>query len=652
MDSIASGEKASTFPALFKSQAERLGNKKISIREKDYGIWQSYSWAEAWKRASEFALGLAALGFHSGDRLCIVGDNRPELYWGMLAAQCLGGEPVPLYQDSIEREMEYIVSNVEARFAFVEDQEQVDKMIGIKDNCSHLEIVIYKDSRGLRNYRQDYLHSYESVREKGVEFAASHPGYLDAEIAKVQPDDVAVICYTSGTTGAPKGTLLSHDNFIYSSRRIIELEGLSSQENETILAYLPMAWAGDLYMSYGLSIAGGYTVCCPESSETVMNDLREIGPSFFFAPPRIWENLLTTVMIRMDDAGAIKRKMFHYFIGLASRMQKQTREGQSPGWLDRLLYQLGKILVFGPVLDNLGMSRMRVAYTAGEAMGPEIFNFFRSLGINIKQIYAMTEAGIYISIPATHEIRPDSCGPPVPWIEVKIGDNREVLVKGRTLFQGYLKNEKANKEAFEGEYFKTGDAGFIDHEGFLRIIDRAKDIGKLNDGTLFAPKYIENKLKFSPFIKEAVTVGQGRPYVALMVCIDPESVGNWAERRNLAYSSYTDLAQKPEVIDLITREVEKVNQSLSEEEELVGAQIRKFLILHKELDPDDEELTRTRKVRRGFVADKYADLISALYSDQNHVQTEAQVTYEDGRQATIKADLAIRTLDREMAGAA
>jgi long-chain acyl-CoA synthetase len=644
MQSATGGNGAGlTFPLLLQETAERLGDKGVAIREKDYGIWQSYTWSHVLGEVHDFALGLAALGFKRGDRICIVGDNRPQLYWGMLAAQYLGGVPVPLYQDSIEREMQYIVSHCEARFALVEDQEQVDKFLGIKAECPKLERVIFKDARGLRNYDQDFLIGYPAVQERGRAFARENPDYLKAELARNQPDEPAVICYTSGTTGRPKGVILSHKNLIASTLHWMDFEHLG--EREEILAYLPIAWAGDMFLSSALAIAGGHTVNCPESGATVMQDLREVGPTIFFGPPRIWENLLTNVMIRMEDASWLKRKAFHYFIALAQRIQERRSADRPVSLGQRILYALGNLLVYGPLKDNLGLGRVRLAYTAGEAIGPEIFEFFRSLGINFKQIYAMTEAGIFISIPGTGEVKPNSTGRPVPWVDVKIAESGEVLVRGVGLFKGYLKDETATREAFEGDFFKTGDAGMFDHLGQLRIIDRAKDVSKLQDGTLFAPKYIENKLKFSPYIKEAVAVGQARPAVACMINIDPESVGNWAERRNIAFSSYTDLSQKPEVMELIGAEIRRVNASLAEEEALRGAQIRRWLILHKELDPDDEEITRTRKVRRRFVGEKYKALIDALYSDVDHVETEAKVTFEDGREALVHANIRIHSVN-------
>ena len=630
---------AGTFPQLFLENVSKFGNKRTSIREKEYGIWQSYSWQQAWEHVCDFANGLAALGFQRGDRICIVGDNRPKLYWAMLAAQCLGGVPVPLYQDSIEKELQFIVQHAEARFALAEDQEQADKLISIKPDCPQLKYVVYEDPRGMRNYPQEHLLSFERVCESGRAFAQEHAGYLEQELAQGDPEDMAVICYTSGTTGKPKGVMLSHRNFTETSRRTLAYEHLGQ---ETVLAYLPMAWVGDFFLSFGLSIVGGFTVHCPEDAATVLQDLQEVAPTYFFAPPRIWENLLTSVMIRMDDAVKPKRQAFHYFIDVAKRLHKKKTRGEPVSLTERLLYALGWALVYMPLRDRLGLRKVHIAYTAGEAIGPEVLDFFRSLGINLKQLYGSTEASVIVALQRNDDVRSDTCGPPVPWVDLKIGASGEVLFKSPGLFKGYFRDEAATAESFEDGYFKTGDAGFIDHDGHLKIIDRVKDVTRLQTGTLFAPKYLENKLKFSPFIKEAVAIGQERPYVTALINIDVEAVGNWAERQNMAYTGYNDLAQKAEVYDLIAEEVHRVNASLYEEEQLRGAVIRRFLILHKELDPDDEEITRTRKVRRRFVAEKYKDLINGLYGDAGHVPVEAKVTFEDGRTAMVRADLRIR----------
>ena len=623
-----------TFPKLALHNAGRLSGK-VAIREKHLGIWQSYTWSQYAEQARLIALGLAALGFTRGDKTAVVGDNRPALYWAMLATQALGGVAVPLYQDSIEKEMEYIVDHAEARFAIVEDQEQVDKLLHVRAQCPGLEYVIYDDPGGLRHYKDSCLLSLQELQERGRKFAEARPWYFDQEVARGAAEDTAVIAYTSGTTGQPKGAMLSHRNLIETARSAVSRERLD--ETEEVMAYLPMAWIGDHMFSFSQSMVAGFTTNCPESAETVLADLKEIGPTYFFAPPRIWENILTSVMIRVDDTARIKRGLVRFFLDLARRVER-CRLGHRPVALrDRLLYPLGRLLVYGPLRDNLGMSRIRVAYTAGEAIGPELFEFYRSLGINVKQLYGMTESSALICIQQDGDVKLDTVGPPLPGVEVRVSPSGEVLYRSPGVFQGYYKNPEATRETLVEGWVHSGDAGFFDKDGHLKIIDRARDVGRLAGGTIFAPKYLENKLKFSPYIKEAVCVGDGRPFVAALLNIDLVSVGNWAERRGLAYTSYTDLAQKPEVYELIRQEVVRVNRSLLEDEALRGAQIRRFLLLHKELDPDDQEITRTRKVRRGFIGQKYAPLIEALYGAGDSVQVEAQVTYEDGRTATVRA---------------
>jgi long-chain acyl-CoA synthetase len=639
MSSVASS--LDTFPKLVRHNAERLGSR-VAVREKDLGIWQAYTWRDYHQRGRRIALGLASLGFARGDKTAVVGDNRPELYWAALATQALGGIPVPLYPDSIEKELTYIVDHAEARFAVAEDQEQVDKLLRVREQCPRLEVIVYDDPRGLRAYSEPGLLSLAELEERGEKFALGHPTYFDTEVARGGGEDTAVICYTSGTTGTPKGAMLSYRNLIAMARVASEREGLRAADEA--LAYLPMAWVGDHMLSYAQAIVTGFAINCPESASTVLSDLKEIGPTYFFAPPRIWENLLTNVLVRLEDAAWPKRRLTHLFLGLAQDLERRRLGGQPPSWPARLLAPLGRLLVAGPLRDNLGMSRIRIAYTAGEAIGPEIFVFFRALGINVKQLYGMTEASVFVAVQKDGDVRLDTVGTPMPGVEIKISDSGEVLFRSPGVFQGYFKNPEATRQTVEDGWIHSGDAGFLDHAGHLKIIDRAKDLGRLADGTMFAPKYLENKLKFSPYVKEAVTLGPGRPYVSALINIDLGAVGNWAERRGIAYTSYTDLSQKPEVYDLIHQEVARVNASLLEDDVLRGAQIRKFLILHKELDPDDEEVTRTRKVRRGFVAQKYAPLIDALYADLDRVTVEARVTYEDGRTGTIRAEVAIREL--------
>ncbi|NQU57173.1 MAG: AMP-binding protein [Rhodospirillales bacterium] len=629
-----------TFPKLLAENA-RVRGSRPAIREKDFGIWQTWTWAESEKEIRALACGLAAYGFEAGDRLAIIGDNRPQLYWAMVAAQYDGGVPVPVYQDSVAEEMQFVLEHADARFALAEDQEQVDKLLEIMDRCPMLGHIIYKDQRGMGDYDQPFIHSLDEVLQKGRQFDVDHPGYAEGKIAAGKGSDIAIMLYTSGTTGQPKGVMLSHDNLIITARNGIASENL--HEDEEALAYLPMAWVGDNVFSLSQAYVAGFCVSCPESSETVLTDLREIGPTYFFAPPRIFENILTTVTIRMEDAAPFKRKMFKYFMDLARRVGSRILDGAPVSLMDRLRYLFGTVLVYGPLKNVLGFSRIRVAYTAGEAIGPEIFDFYRSLGINIKQLYGSTEASVFITVQPNGEVRADTVGRPSLGVDIRIEDSGEVMFSGPGVFQGYYKNDEATAETKTVDgWVHTGDAGFFDHDGHLKIIDRAKDVGKLNDASMFAPKYLENKLKFFPFIKETVAFGNEKDFVAMFINIDLEAVGNWAERHNLPYSGYTDLAGRGEVYDLIQECVETVNADLAADEHLSGSQIKRYLILHKELDADDGELTRTRKVRRNFIAERYEELIEAMYSDKTHIPVEAEVTFEDGRKGIIKADLEIR----------
>jgi long-chain acyl-CoA synthetase len=629
-----------TFPKLLLDHAGRRGDKPAN-REKDYGIWQSWSWRQVAEEVASLANGLAAMGFRRGDKLTIIGDNRPRLYWAIAATQALGGVPVPIYQDAGADEMAFVLDHAEVRFAIAEDQEQVDKLLAVRDRIPGLEAIIYSDGRGMRHYAQPFLHGYAEIQEKGRDFAASRPDFLAGEIGKGSGSDLAIILYTSGTTGQPKGVMLSYDNLIVTSRNAITREGL--REDEEVLAYLPMAWIGEHIFSYAQAYCAGFCVSCPESSATVMLDLRELGPTYFFAPPRIYETILTQVMIRMEDAGWIKRRMFDYFMALARRVGAKILDGERVGIVDRLRYRLGQFLVYGPLKNTLGFSRIRLAYTAGEAIGPDMFSFYRSLGINVKQLYGMTESSVFICIQPDGEVRSDTVGTPVQDVDVKIDEGGEVLFRGPGVFQGYYKNDNATAAAKRPDgWVHTGDAGLFDSDGHLKIIDRAKDVGHLRGGALFAPKFIENKLKFFPFIKEAVAFGDGYEFVTAFINIDLEAVGNWAERRGIAYGSFQELSADDRVYALIGECIAKVNADLAAESALALSQIHRFLILHKELDADDGELTRTRKVRRRFIADRYAPLIAALNDDQDSAHIETEVTFEDGRKGMLKADLKIR----------
>ena len=629
-----------TFPRLLLHHAAVRGGRP-AMREKDLGIWQTYSWTQVLDQVRALAGGLAAMGFRRGDNLAIIGENRPRLYWALTAAQSLGGVPVPLYQDAVAQEMVFVFQNADIRFAIAEDQEQVDKMLEIQPQCPALRHIVFDDPRGMRKYHQPAVTSFDRLLELGRQFNQDHPGYVEDAIAEGRPADMAALFFTSGTTGLPKGVVLTHQAMIATGRTYCEFEGLG--ENEELLAYLPMAWIGQNLFSYTQSMVAGFCVSCPESSDTVMIDMREIGPTYYFAPPRVLEGLLTTVMIRMEDASGLKRRAFHAFMALARRVGSRVLDGrESVGLLDRLAYRLGDLLVYGPLRNSLGMSRVKVAYTAGEAIGPDLFVFYRAIGINLKQLYGQTETTVYVCVQRNGAVKPDTVGPPLPGVEIRLKDDGEILVKTPGLFEGYYRNDEATREAKDAEgWFHTGDAGFFDADGHLKIIDRAKDVGRLVNGTLFAPKYLENKLKFFPSIKEAVTFGDGRDHATAMINIDVEAVGDWAERRNLGYSGYTDLAAKAEVAALVRGCIEQVNLDLAFDPRLAGSQIHRFVILHKELDADDGELTRTRKVRRRIIADKYARIVEALYGTDPTVQVEAQVKFEDGRSGTIRADLRI-----------
>jgi long-chain acyl-CoA synthetase len=635
-----SGGSIDTFPLLLLRHARQQGNR-TAIREKDLGIWQSCTWGQVANEVRALACGLAAQGFRRGMNLAIIGDNRPRLYWSFTAAQCLGGVPVPMYQDAVAQEMLFLLDNAEIEYAIVEDQEQVDKLLEILPQYPNLKHIFYDDPRGLRNYRQPQLMSYDRLREIGREFDRKDLGFFERAVGDVKPADTCVMLYTSGTTGKPKGVCHTHAGFIAAARGDVEFDGFNPSDE--VLSYLPMAWVGDHLFSYAQALVAGFTVNCPESSETAMNDLREIGPTYYFAPPRVFENLLTTVMIRMDDASRIKRGLFHYFMGVAQRCGMQIMDRKPVPLLDRLLYFMGGLLVYGPLRNILGMSRIRVAYTGGAAIGPDLYRFYRSIGINLKQLYGQTETSVYVCKQPDGRAKLDSVGRPLPGVEIRIAGNGEVQVRTPGMLKEYYKRPDATAESISADgYFLTGDAGFFDADGDLKIIDRASDVGMLADDSIFAPQFIENKLKFFPYIKEAVCFGDRREMVCAFINIDLQAVGNWAEKRNMPYTGYLDLTSRPEVYDLMLKCIAQVNADLAGEATLAGSQVKRFLILHKELDADDDELTRTRKVRRGFVAQKYAPLVDALYSGQSHCRIATEVKFEDGRRGTIEADIVIR----------
>ena len=632
-----------TFPRLLQKHASERPNAP-AMREKEYGIWQSLSWVDLSAMVQQLAAGLHQAGLRRGEHMVVVGANRPRLYATMLAVQSLGAIPVPLYQDAAAAECVYPINNAEVRFAFAEDQEQVDKLLEVRESCPQLERIYYDDPRGLRKYDEPCLASLDELQAAGKVFVGLHPDFYSEQVNQAKPDDVGAMFFTSGTTGNPKGVVHTHNSLLNRARVGADFDKLTGSEE--VLAYLPPAWIGQNIFSYAQWLACGYVVNCPESAATVTIDLKEIGPTYYFAPPRVFEGLLTSVMIRMEDAGAIKRGMFHYFMNIAKRVGPTLMDGKSISLMDRVLYALGTFFVYGPLRNTLGMSRVRVAYTAGEAIGPDLFSFFRSIGINLKQLYGSTETAVFVCLQPDKEARADTVGVPCEGVEIKVADNGEILVKSPGLLKEYYKNPAATAEVLTADgWYHTSDAGFIDAHGHLKIIDRVKDVGRIkggaNDGAMFAPKYVENKLKFFQHIKEVVAYGDGRDQVCVFINIDFDAVGNWAERRNLPYAGYTDLAQKPEVYQLIKECVEKVNADLSVDNLLAGSQVSRFLVLHKELDADDGELTRTNKVRRGFIAERYDGLIDALYSGKTSQFIETQVKFEDGRTGKVSATLRI-----------
>jgi long-chain acyl-CoA synthetase len=629
-----------TFPKLLLHHA-RVRGARPAIREKDLGIWQTWTWQEFADEVCLLACALAEEGLARGQHVALVSDNRPRLYAALCAVQCLGGIPVPLYQDAVASEMQFPIQNAEIQLAFAEDQEQVDKLLEILPQCSTLRRIFFDDPRGLRHYSQPQLCSYDKLLAAGRDAHQLDPARFRAQVDQGSGSDVAAMFFTSGTTGTAKGVVHTHASLIGPSRTAAELDQLG--EGDVILAYLPPAWIGQNIFSCAQAFVTGYCICCPEAPETVMTDMREVGPTYYFAPPRVLESLLTQVAIRMDDASWLKRRLYHHFMAVAQRVGGALLDGKPVGVLDRLRYGLGDLLVYGPLRNALGMSRVRVGYTAGEAIGPDLFRFYRSLGVNLKQLYGSTETAVFVCVQPNGQVRADTVGPAVPGVELRFSPERELLIRSPGLFSEYYKNPQATREAKDAEgWFHTGDAGFFAAEGHVKIIDRVKDVGQLSDGSLFAPKYLENKLKFFPYIREAVCFGHGRGEVGAFINIDPEAIGNWAEKRSMPYSGYTDLATREEVYELLRGCIEQVNADLAAEPEIANSQVRRFLVLHKELDADDGELTRTRKVRRGFIAEKYADLVEALYDGRTAVHVEAQVKYEDGRTGSISADLKVR----------
>jgi long-chain acyl-CoA synthetase len=631
-------EGRSTLPQLLRRHAERTPDRP-AMREKDRGIWQSYSWQRYSQEVHDFALGLAAGGFGRGDKLSVIGENRPRLYFAQVAAMSLGGIAVPVYQDAIAGELAYVLDHAEISVVVAENQEQVDKILSLKDRLPHLKRLVYDDPRGLQNYREPLLQSFEAVQAAGREFGASQPDYVETAVAAGNPGDLTLFSYTSGTTSRPKGVMLSHDNLLIPAASFAAVEGLRTSE-ET-LSYLPMAWVGNSLFSLALHMRVGFTINFPEKPETLERDLRELGPTIALAPPRLWENALTRILVMAADASPLKRRVFDYFRGVAERAESCVAAGRPiPAGL-RLLRACGEVFVYAPLRDRLGIARARVAYTGGAPLGADTFRFFRAVGVNLKQVYGATELSGLCAVQPDGEVHPDTVGRMIPGAALRVDDTGEVLVRCGGVFCGYYKQPEATREALtEDGWLRTGDAGFVDRRGHLVIVDRARDVGKLADGTALAPQFLETKLKFSPYIGEAVVFGDSRPFVSAIIAIDAATVGNWAERKNLAYTSFQDLSARGEVRELVRAEIEKCNADLP-----AAIRVRRFLVLNKEFDPDDDEITRTRKIRRRFVAEKYAAVVEAFYGGAGDVEVSAAITFDDGRKSVLRSTIAIGDLE-------
>jgi long-chain acyl-CoA synthetase len=628
---------ADTFPKLLREQAKKYGARKIALREKDLGIWQSVTWAEYLEKVKYFSLGMISLGFQPGDKISVIGDNKPEWIIAELAAQSAGGFGTGIYQDSILKEVAYIINHSETKFVIAEDQEQVDKILDMQEELPNVKKVIYYDPKGMSKYDSDLLAHFPDVIEMGRQYEKTHPGQFEKNVESTKPEDVAWICTTSGTTGFPKLAMLTHKNLIAMATNLGKFD--PKYDTDEFVSFLPLPWVGEQMMAVASGLLFGLTVNFPESIESAQADLREIGPHIMFSPPRVWENMCSSVQVKVMDASFLKRFVFNACVPIGRKWSEYKFEKKTPPLYFRILYYLSYLAVFKALKDRLGFSNIRSATTGGAALGPDTFKFFHALGISLKQIYGQTEISGISCVHKNDDINPDTMGEPIPETEVKISETGEILSKSPAVFLGYYKQpEETAKTVIDG-WLQSGDAGYLTPEGHIVVIDRIKDVMSLIDGVKFSPQFIENKLKFSPYIKEAVTVGHNRDFIIAMICIDFGIVGNWAEKNKTNYTTYTDLSSKPEIVDLIQREVEKVNKGLPE-----NAKVKRFVLLYKELDPDDDELTRTRKVRRHFVEEKYQEIIEGMYKGDDSIKIEAIIKFQDGKTSTIKTIMAVKNV--------
>lgn len=627
---------AETFPQLLLERAAELGAQP-ALREKRFGIWQAISWQAYAEQVKFLALGLRSLGLQRAEAVAIIGDNRPEWIMTELATQANGAHSIGIYQDAVVSEMSYIIRAAQVKFIVVEDQEQVDKMLELWPDLTTVAKVIYYDPKGLTHYTEDFLMPLTAVQALGQQLDQTDPGCFAKMVAAGKADEIAILSATSGTTGRPKLAMLTHRNLMSQGAALMATDQLGPGDN--FVSFLPMAWVGEQMVSFACSLQAGFTLNFPEEPETAVANVREIGPTILFSPPRIWENLVSTVQVKIADSTPLKRRLYTWAMSIGYAMADLRFRKESPSLWDKLTYRLADWLIFQEVKDHLGLRHAKRAYTGGAALGPDIFRFFHALGVNLKQVYGQTETSGLSVIHRDGDVKFQTVGTPLPGTEVKIAENGEILVRSPAVFPGYFNNPQGTAEVLQDGWFHSGDAGYFDEDGHLIVIDRAKDVMTLHDGTKFSPQFIENKLKFSPYIKEAVVFGGDWPFVTAMINIDMANTGKWAESRQIAYTTYTDLAQKEPVYALVRKQVESANADLP-----AAAHIRRFLLLHKELDADDEEMTRTRKVRRAFVTQRYDDIISALYSQHDHLEVETLITYQDGRTARLNTTLKIETI--------
>ncbi len=632
-----------TLPKLLVEQARRHGSRKVALREKEFGIWQSYTWADYLRHVREFSLGLVSLGLQRGDKVAIVGDNRPEWVFAELAALAAGAVPLGIYQDSTAAEVGYVIDHSDAVVVVAEDQEQVDKILELREKIPKVRHVVYTDPKGMRAYDDPLLRSFPDVERAGRELDARDPGLFAGNVAAGTGGDTALIAYTSGTTGFPKGSLLTHTNMLAMAANLIAVD--PKRPGDEFLSFLPLPWIGEQMMGVASALLVGFTVNFPEEPDTVQENLREIGPNVMFSPPRVWENLAASVQVKVMDASPLKRFAFNRAMPVGTRMADCRFRKRTPGLGLRLAYLAAYWGVFRALRDRLGFSRLRSASTGGAALGPDTFRFFHALGVNLKQIYGQTEISGISCIHRDGDINFDSVGQPIPGTEIRIAENGEILSRSPSVFTGYYKNDAATTEVLREGWLHSGDAGYFTEDGQLVVIDRLKDVMHLTDGTRFSPQFIENKLKFSPYVKEAVVIGDRRDRITALVNIDMPIVGKWAEKQRLGYTTYTDLSSKPEVYGLIEGEVRRVNRELSRIN--ATAVISKFVLLYKELDADDDELTRTKKVRRSFIGERYRDVIEAMYDGRESVAIDATIKFQDGRTARIKTTVAVRDVAKE-----